>query len=493
MDQPRDVTPSEVPTQDEVEQSKHRGLDFLDPPTKPNQLGTFDQYEVLEEVGRGGRGIVLKALDPTLHRTVALKVIAPQLAACAVARQRFLRESQAAAAVCHANVVTIYAVAETKGLPYLVMQLVVGVTLQEHLEKRSSLPVEEILHIGIQVAQGLAAAHAQGLVHRDIKPANILLEKGIGRVKITDFGLARAANDASITQEGVIVGTPQYMAPEQARGEPVDGRADLFSLGSVLYFMCTGQVPFQGESSLSVLRKVCDEMPPPINEINPSVPNWLVEIVARLQAKEPADRFQSAAEVARVLAEKYALLRKTRARPTPPDESKAASAAGPVASKGKQTPPVRIAEKPTLSHVQLALYRNNKRVWARQLSGSQATLGRGQRCTVRIPAADVSRRHCRLRMEADGLVRVEDLESVNGTFINGTPIHGLEIVRPGDRLELGPVTLVVEYEMTPKTPRRLDGDENEIVLDQAAPVREGVSPPGPPDGGQQAASGNNPG
>jgi serine/threonine-protein kinase len=449
----RDMMTFALPTQDEVEESKHMTLDFLDPPTKPNQLGQFGQYEILEEVGRGGRGIVFKALDPALHRIVALKVIAPPFAAVASARQRFLREARAAAAVCHKHVVTVYAVAETKELPCIVMQFVAGVSLQEHLKKRNPLPLEEILRIGIQTAQGLAAAHAQGLVHRDIKPANILLESGLGLVKITDFGLARTANDASLTQTGVIVGTPQYMAPEQARGETVDGRADLFSLGSVLYVMCTGQVPFKGDSSLSVLRKVCDETPPPINGINPSLPQWLIEIVARLQAKEAADRFQSAEEVARVLAEKYTLLRIARSRPTPPGESKAASAPRTVASKVKQTParspqvpPARITEKPTLSHVQLALYRKNKRVWARQLRGWQATLGRGPSCTVRIRSSDVSRLHCRLLVEADGLVRVEDLESVNGTFINGTQIHGLEIVRPGDRLGLGPVTFVVEYD-----------------------------------------------
>jgi serine/threonine-protein kinase len=488
----RDMTTFAGPTQDEVEENKHIVLDFLDPPTKPDQLGKFDHYEILQVVGRGGRGIVFKALDPALHRIVALKVIAPQFAVFASAQERFLREARAAAAVCHEHVITIHAVAETKGLPYLVMQFVAGVSLQEHVENRGPLPTEEILCIGIQTAQGLAAAHAQGLVHRDIKPANILLESGIGRVKITDFGLARTANDASITQVGAIVGTPQYMAPEQARGETVDFRADLFSLGSVLYVMCTGQVPFQGDHSLSVLRKVCNETPPPIHEINPSVPKWLVEIVARLQAKEPADRFESAAEVARVLAEKYALLRKVRSCPTPPGESKAASAPQPVASKVKQTPvrspqapPARAAERPTLSRVQLALYQKNKRVWAKQLSGSQTTLGRGQNCTVRIPSADVSRQHCRLRMEADGLVRVEDLESANGTFINGTQIHGLEIVRPGDRLGLGPVTFLVEYDMTPKTQRRPDGgDDDEIVgtddvelVEDASTGRKKESPP----------------
>jgi serine/threonine protein kinase len=350
------------------------------------------------------------------------------------------------------------------------------------LKKSGPLPLEEILRIAIQTAQGLTAVHAQGLVHRDIKPANILLEGGIGIVKITDFGLARITNDASITQIGTIVGTPQYMAPEQARGETVDIRADLFSLGSVVYFMCTGQVPFQGNNSLTVLRKVCDEHPRPISEINPSMPKWLVEIVARLQAKEPADRFQSAEEVARVLAEKYALLRKARLRPTPPGESKAAAAPGSVASEAiqaptssTQAPPARIAEELTLSHVQLALYRKNNLVWRKHLSGSQATLGRGQSCTIRIPSSDVSRQHCRLRMDADGLVRVEDLGSSNGTFINGTQIHGLEIVRPGDRLGLGPVTFVVEYDLTPKTQRPLDGGDDEIVETDDAKLAEDAS------------------
>ncbi len=480
----RDVTTFAILTQDEFEGSERMSLDFLDPPAKSQQLGLFDQYEILEVVGCTGRSMVFKALDPALHRIVALKVIAPQFAALASARQRFLREARAAAAVCHENVVTIHAVSEAKGLPYLVMQFVAGVSLQEYLQKRSPLPLEEILHIGIQTAQGLAATHAQGLAHRDIKPANILLERGVGRVKITDFGLARTVNDPSITQVGAIVGTPQYMAPEQARGEAVDFRADLFSLGSVLYFMCTGKVPFQGNSLLSVLWKVSAGTPPPINEINPSVPKWLVEIVVRLQAKEPANRFQSAAEVARVLGEKLALLRKARYRPTPV-ESKATPDSRPVAPKEKMTPvgpphtpPARAAEKPTLAHVRLALYRKNKRVWAKHLRGSEATLGRAHGCTVRIPSADVSRLHCRLRMGADSLVRVEDLQSVNGTLINGAQIHGLEIVRSGDRLGLGPVTFVVEYEMTPKPQRRLDSDDDGITEESDVElVEDSFAPP----------------
>jgi serine/threonine protein kinase len=309
MDKLRDKQPI-LPTQDEIEEREEMSLDFLDAPVKPRQLGKFVSYEIVEVVGRGGMGIVFKALDSVLHRIVAVKVMAPQFAASSSARQRFLREARAAAAVCHEHVVTIHAVGEAKSLPYLVMQFVAGVSLQERLENRGPLNLDEILRIGMQTAQGLAAAHAQGLVHRDIKPANILLENGVERVKITDFGLARAANDASLTQSGVIVGTPQYMAPEQARGETVDHRADLFSLGSVLYYLCTGQPPFEGDSSLAVIRRVCDEMPPPVNEINPKVPDWLVAIIDQLQAKEPDQRFPSATEVARLLGEHYARLQR---------------------------------------------------------------------------------------------------------------------------------------------------------------------------------------
>lgn len=289
-------------------------LTFLEPPVKPRQLGKLDQYEIIESIGRGGMGIVFKALDPDLHRIVAIKVMAPQLAAVPSARGRFLREARATAKVCHEHVITIHAVLP-KRLPYLVMQFVSGESLQDRLEKRGALQLEEILRIGMQIAQGLAAAHAQGLVHRDIKPANILLENGVERVKITDFGLARAASDARLTQSGVIVGTPQYMAPEQASGDEVDHRADLFSLGSVLYFMCTGRSPFHGVSNMAVIRRVCEEKAPPIQEINPNIPAWLRDIIARLQAKNPADRIQSAAEVAELLSRHLLDLQRDRSTP----------------------------------------------------------------------------------------------------------------------------------------------------------------------------------
>ena len=209
-------------------------------------------------------------------------MLTPALASSTVARRRFEREARAAAAVCHEHVVTIHAVDEDAGHPYLVMQYVAGQSLQEKLNRNGALGVKEILRIGMQVASGLAAAHKEGLIHRDIKPANLLLEKGIERVKITDFGLARAIDDASITDSGMILGTPYYMSPEQARGEPVDHRTDLFSLGSVLFALGTGQPPFRAESTVAVLRKVSDDAPRSIRELNPDVPEWLAAIVVQL-------------------------------------------------------------------------------------------------------------------------------------------------------------------------------------------------------------------
>jgi len=292
-------------------------LGFLSPPVKPDVVGRLGHYDVLEVIGRGGMGIVLRAFDERLHRVVAIKVMAAQLATNVTSRRRFMREAQAQAAVSHDHVVTIHAVEEANDLPYLVMQYVPGASLQERLDRGGPLHITEIVRIGMQAASGLAAAHAQGLIHRDIKPANILLENGVDRVKITDFGLARAASDASLTQSGVVAGTPNYMSPEQARGERVDQRSDLFSLGGVLYAMSTGRAPFRASNSIAVLKRVCEDTPTPIRETNPESPDWLVTIIAKLQAKEPDERFQSAAEVAELLSQHLAHLQQPTLVPMP--------------------------------------------------------------------------------------------------------------------------------------------------------------------------------
>lgn len=292
-------------------------LSFLSPTDDPRMLGRFGGYEVAGVVGCGGMGVVLKGLDVALNRYVAIKALAPHLATSAAARLRFAREARAAAAVVHENVIAIHAVAEANGLPYLVMPYVRGPSLQKRLDAQGPLATAEILRIGRQAAAGLAAAHAQGLVHRDIKPGNILLEDGIERLTITDFGLARAADDASLTRSGVIAGTPQYMSPEQARGDSIDARSDLFSLGSVLYSLCTGRAPFRAETSFGVLRRITDETPRSIGELNPEIPDWLTLIIGRLHAKDPAARYGSADEVAQLFEHCLAHIQQPTVVPLP--------------------------------------------------------------------------------------------------------------------------------------------------------------------------------
>lgn len=274
---------------------------FLGPSSRPNSLGRLSHYEILEVLGKGGFGIVFRAFDETLERIVAVKVLAPQLAACPRARKRFLREAQSSAKVRHENVVHVYGV-EEQPLPFIVMEFIPGVTLKQKVARHGPLEIREVLLIGSQIAEGLAAAHAQGLIHRDIKPGNILIDDArYPLIKITDFGLARAADDASLSNSKILAGTPMYMSPEQANGGPLDHRADLFSLGSVLYTMCTGKAPFGADNTLAVIKRVAESPPSPIQEIVPGVPHWLCEIISRLHAKKPENRFGSAKEVADLL------------------------------------------------------------------------------------------------------------------------------------------------------------------------------------------------
>ena len=271
-------------------------LGLLDPTDDPKCLGRIGGYEVTGVVGSGAMGVVLKATDRTLDRIVALKVMNPSLAECGTARQRFAREAKAAAGILHPNVIAIHSVSTDHILPYLVMPYVKGASLQQRLNRQGPLSLPEILRFGSQVAGGLAAAHHQGLIHRDIKPSNIMLDFGVETAVITDFGLARTMHDATMTRSGAITGTPEFMSPEQARGESIDLSSDVFSLGSVLYALCTGQRPFRAKTSFGVLRKITDETPPSIREINPEIPQWFCSLVNRMHAKSPAAR-PSAVEV----------------------------------------------------------------------------------------------------------------------------------------------------------------------------------------------------
>jgi hypothetical protein len=262
-------------------------------------------YALLGELGRGGMGVVYRAEDPSLKREVALKVMLPQFAAHPTAKARFVREARAQAKVEHEHVVAIHQVAEFQGLPYIVMPLLKGMTLQAALRANARPPISEVIRIGREAAEGLAAAHENGLVHRDIKPANIWLEGRRLRVRILDFGLARIAEDTDategddpVTREGSLVGTPAYMSPEQARGMPVDGRTDLWSLGVVLYQMAAGTMPFHGDSAIGVLTSVSIDHPLPPAARNPAVPPHLSDLIMRLLAKLPAYRPPSADAVA---------------------------------------------------------------------------------------------------------------------------------------------------------------------------------------------------
>jgi uncharacterized protein (TIGR03067 family) len=289
-------------------------LAALTTPTRPDRLGHYVLKGVL---GKGGFGVVLKAFDEKLHRMVAIKVLAPAYAAVGSARTRFVREARSAAIVKNEHVVAIYGVQDETEPPYIVMELIDGISLQDKLDKHGPLSAKEVLRIGLQLAEGLAAAHKQGLVHRDIKPANVLLENGVERIKITDFGLARAVDDASLTQSGTVAGTPMYMSPEQARGDTIDHRSDLFSLGTVLYAMCTGHPPFRATGTHAVLMRVIEDTPRPIREINNEIPEWLEAIVGMLHAKKRAERFQTAKEVAELLGQHLAHLQQPTTVPLP--------------------------------------------------------------------------------------------------------------------------------------------------------------------------------
>ncbi len=273
--------------------------DVLGPTRELGKLTRLGPFQIVKLMAEGSMGAVYEAVDHDLGRSVALKVMRSEVAGHEKARARFLREARAAAALEHDHIVRIYEVGEDQGIPYLAMQLLHGQTLNERLQQGPSLSNAEVLRIGREIAEGLAVAHACGLVHRDIKPANVWLEEGSGRVKILDFGLARAANEtARLTQDGSLLGTPAYMSPEQADGScELDHRSDLFSLGSVLYRIVTGRFAFAGENLAELLLALARDTPVPPRQLNPGIPPALDELILGLLAKDPAARPQSAQAV----------------------------------------------------------------------------------------------------------------------------------------------------------------------------------------------------
>ncbi len=275
----------------------------------PKSLG---KYTIQERIGAGGMGVVWKGTDPDLQRAVAIKVLGSHLRHSETARRRFQREARAAAAISHPNVLTIHAVEEHDHAPFLVMEYVSGQSLKEYVTEKGKLTHFEVFQLSAQIAQGLAAAHAQGVIHRDVKPGNVMLHEGGTRVRLTDFGLARITFDNSeLTSHGQYVGTPAYMPPEQLRGGKVDARADLFSLGCVIYYMLVGYSPFQGRTQGETIHKILGDEAKTLLEIDPSIPPFLSDLVSRLLKQDPDLRYQSAFEVADVLSKFLSQLNRT--------------------------------------------------------------------------------------------------------------------------------------------------------------------------------------
>ncbi|QDT02510.1 Serine/threonine-protein kinase Pkn1 [Rubripirellula lacrimiformis] len=267
--------------------------DFLDPPLQAGEIGRLGPYRIVAVLGKGGMGQVFQAEDGRLKRTVALKVMNQRFAATPNSRKRFVEEARSMAAVHHDNVATIFEVGLHEGMPFLAMELLKGQSLLDRIKSQPVFPYRDVIRIAREVSQGLAAAHACGIIHRDIKPANIWLESPSGRAKILDFGLAVTGPD-HLAPKGAVVGSPGYLSPEQARNEPLDDRTDLYSLGVVLYQLCCGKVPLRVRSLIGQLVAIICRDIVPLRQVNPDLPAPLCELIETLLKKEARDRPDSA-------------------------------------------------------------------------------------------------------------------------------------------------------------------------------------------------------
>ncbi|HFD39135.1 MAG TPA: FHA domain-containing protein [Anaerolineae bacterium] len=375
---------------------------------------TLGKYQVLEKIGQGGMAQVYKGYDPILERTVALKVLRPEFAADPEFVQRFMREARMAASLKHPNLVTIHDVEQLQDVEqaitthYIVMEFLPGHTLQEEIHRRGALPLERTIEITRALADALDHAHQRGLTHRDVKPSNIMLGPE-GQVTLMDFGIVKAAAGVQLTQEGVRIGTPEYMSPEQAKGQKVDHRSDIYSLGIVLYEMLTGRVPFQSASTPGVLYCHIHETPTPPSRLASTLPPAVDRVVLQALAKKPEQRFQTAGQLAAQLEkaaqpEKAVAPRPARARP-PQTPFKL------VDIQGREYP----------------------------LSGA-ISLGRHPDNHIQLSDRRISRRHAQIICRG-AECQVMDLGSSNGTYVNGQrlPANTPYPLQPGQWVSLGRV------------------------------------------------------
>jgi serine/threonine-protein kinase len=284
-------------------------------------MASFGRYEILDKLGEGAMGVVYRARDRTLGRVVALKMLSAELGAEDELHQRFSREVEAIGRLNHPNIVTVYDMGESDGHLYMAMELLEGDDLRSLIEQQVDVPLADRVRFLAQICQGLGYAHSRGVVHRDIKPANILVTSG-AMAKLLDFGLARVADKATITKRGVILGTPDYMAPEQAMGKPIDHRSDIFSAGSVFYEFLAYQKPFIGKTLHAVLYQIISEAPEPLLTVSPELPARVAAVVHRMLEKDPERRYPSMELAGRDLWEIHAALRRS------PSESFALAGAG---------------------------------------------------------------------------------------------------------------------------------------------------------------------
>jgi len=253
----------------------------------------LSHYKIESELGRGGMGVVYLAADTKLDRTVAIKFLVTDVTTDDVAKERFVREAKAAAAVEHDAICAIHEIGESEdGQTYIVMPFYEGATLKEMIAQGPLEPLK-VMHLASQIASGLAAAHSKDVVHRDIKPGNILVDKS-GRIKILDFGLAKLGGQMDLTKTRSSVGTIPYMAPEQIRGEPIDQRTDIWALGAVMYEMLTGERPFRGEYEQAVTYSILNVDPPPISDHRADLPDGLEDLVRKCLAKDSGERYETA-------------------------------------------------------------------------------------------------------------------------------------------------------------------------------------------------------